>query len=298
MAEFIYRVNTVADKSNPSGNPFEGELDGLINGGSAKYSYRSGAFDSPNDRQILLGQLYFWGNDWDNGVNNLNYIGKINSFNLSWQCKANSNLAKNHFKTGYNAKVDGGRYVNPPGGDLIVQKINQQIPDSNNYITQSISLGTDWTTKELRAGISFRLATYVTNTPLVTIEVDYANFKAVLNYTLKQFTVSVVANEGGTVSGSGTYDAGSTINISANPLNGYKFIKWNDGNTNPSRNIIVTSNITYTATFEPIYTGVNIKKNNIYIPTKKIYLKQNNQWIEKDKTIIDSSKSYKTIFLE
>jgi hypothetical protein len=54
----------------------------------------------------------------------------------------------------------------------------------------------------------------------------------------------------GTVSGGGTYAAGSNITISATANSGYHFTQWNDGNTNATRTITVTGNATYTAFFE------------------------------------------------
>ena len=72
-------------------------------------------------------------------------------------------------------------------------------------------------------------------------------------------------NSWGTVSGGGTYDAGSAVTITATPFSGYRFVQWNDGNTDASRTIIVNADATYTATFEanPIqqYT-ITVRANN------------------------------------
>ena len=67
-----------------------------------------------------------------------------------------------------------------------------------------------------------------------------------------QYTITVVSANTtmGTVSGSGTYNAGSTVTITATANNGYHFVQWNDGNTNAIRTITVTGNATYVATFE------------------------------------------------
>ena len=59
----------------------------------------------------------------------------------------------------------------------------------------------------------------------------------------------------GTVEGGGTVSSGSSIQLKAIPNDGYKFVKWQDGNTENPRNITVTGNATYTATFEmEVYT--------------------------------------------
>ena len=53
----------------------------------------------------------------------------------------------------------------------------------------------------------------------------------------------------GSVSGGGSYPAGTTVTITATANAGYHFTQWNDGNTNAVRTVTVTSNATYTAYF-------------------------------------------------
>ena len=55
----------------------------------------------------------------------------------------------------------------------------------------------------------------------------------------------------GTVSGGGYYASGAAYTITATPKSGFRFVQWNDGNTNASRSVTLNSNLTYTATFEP-----------------------------------------------
>lgn len=59
---------------------------------------------------------------------------------------------------------------------------------------------------------------------------------------------------GGIVTGAGRYVAGSSIPVSATPNSGYRFVRWSDGNTNASRNIVVSNDITLTAEF----TAINV----------------------------------------
>ena len=67
-----------------------------------------------------------------------------------------------------------------------------------------------------------------------------------------QYTITATANptNGGTVTGGGTYYAGTTVNLIANANSGFTFDHWQDGNTNNPRTITVTGNATYTAYFE------------------------------------------------
>lgn len=62
-----------------------------------------------------------------------------------------------------------------------------------------------------------------------------------------RYTVTVKA-ENGLPYGSGVYVAGEQVEIGVNPFNGYKFEKWNDGNTDNPRTITVNADVTYTGT--------------------------------------------------
>lgn len=66
-------------------------------------------------------------------------------------------------------------------------------------------------------------------------------------------SITVIAGEGGTVTGSDMYVAGSTATITAKANTGYKFVKWSDGNTDATRTITVgNTSAVYTAVFEKI----------------------------------------------
>ncbi len=89
--------------------------------------------------------------------------------------------------------------------------------------------------------------------------------------SVNTYTITVLsANEDyGTVSGGGSYTEGSTVTISATPANGYEFTMWNDGNTSNPRNITVTANAVYIATFSEIssvntYTITVLSANEDY----------------------------------
>ena len=66
------------------------------------------------------------------------------------------------------------------------------------------------------------------------------------------FTVTVESADPtmGSVSGGGQALSGGTVTFSATPREGYRFLTWNDGNTENPRTVTVTGNITYTAYFE------------------------------------------------
>ena len=75
-------------------------------------------------------------------------------------------------------------------------------------------------------------------------------------------TITVTsANESmGSVSGGGEYAFGTVATITAIPNQGYRFVSWNDGNTDNPRTITVTEDATYIATFEE---GVGIESRDM-----------------------------------
>ena len=84
------------------------------------------------------------------------------------------------------------------------------------------------------------------------------------------YTVTVTANpnNGGSVNGGGSFPSGSTTVISATANTGYHFIQWNDGNTETTRTITVTGNVTYTAYFEAdVYYTVQAISSNTTMGT-------------------------------
>ena len=66
----------------------------------------------------------------------------------------------------------------------------------------------------------------------------------------------------GTVSGGGTFDYNSTKTITATPKEHYHFVQWNDGVKTASRQITVTGNATYTATFAIDQHTITVQANN------------------------------------
>ena len=70
--------------------------------------------------------------------------------------------------------------------------------------------------------------------------------------SVTQFTLTVSAGEGGSVSTTGgTYNDGASINIVATASEGYKFIGWTGSeSTNSNITLTISSNITISANFE------------------------------------------------
>ncbi|MCR5191764.1 MAG: leucine-rich repeat protein [Bacteroidales bacterium] len=73
-------------------------------------------------------------------------------------------------------------------------------------------------------------------------------------FSSDQYNVSATSADPsmGFVTGDGSYDYGSSATITAYPLTGYKFLHWNDGNTNSSRTFIVNQDCEFVAYFGPL----------------------------------------------
>lgn len=68
--------------------------------------------------------------------------------------------------------------------------------------------------------------------------------------------LSVYPEGSGTVTGDGTYEAGSEITIEAIPDDGFEFISWSDGNSANPRTITVDRNINLIASFRQIQEDI------------------------------------------
>lgn len=66
---------------------------------------------------------------------------------------------------------------------------------------------------------------------------------------------------GGTVTGAGSFVAGSSVPISAAAASGYRFLQWSDGNMNASRSVVLNENTTLTAQFESLMTPISYGSN-------------------------------------
>jgi hypothetical protein len=74
----------------------------------------------------------------------------------------------------------------------------------------------------------------------------------IANFAIDTYTLSYTAGPGGTIDGDSPQTVGwnqSGSSVTAVPDSGYRFVRWNDGNTNATRSDPVTANVTYNAVF-------------------------------------------------
>ena len=105
-------------------------------------------------------------------------------------------------------------------------------------------------TKESTAEFDYAFAGW---TPDIAIVTGEATYTATYTETRRSYTVTLALADGcedmGEVSGSGSYEYGTVVTLTATAHEGYKFMQWSDGDTNATRTITVTGDLTLTATF-------------------------------------------------
>ena len=95
------------------------------------------------------------------------------------------------------------------------------------------------------------------------------------NGIFPEYTITAVSSNPsqGTVTGGGTYPEGYLVTLTANAFDGYTFVSWSDNSTENPREIIVTGDAMYIATFAPATDISNIALPEISIfpnPTNDI----------------------------
>ena len=76
------------------------------------------------------------------------------------------------------------------------------------------------------------------------------------------YTISLTNTTQGVLTGAGQYEYLDTITISATANYGYTFLRWNDGDTNATRQVVVRENRVYAATFTPKLYTINVVSND------------------------------------
>ena len=83
--------------------------------------------------------------------------------------------------------------------------------------------------------------------------------------------------ENGTVIGSGQYEHGREVTISATPNEGYEFVQWSDGDTCAIRKIVVIEDIELIAEFKAISIDtevdeIQVEKMIVYTQNQTLYV--------------------------
>lgn len=93
---------------------------------------------------------------------------------------------------------------------------------------------------------------FIGNPRIIKVDSDMS-LRAIME--VKQYSVKL-SGDNCTLTGAGKYDCGKSVTITCKPADGYHFVQWNDGDTNPQKTFTITGNRTYTATCEKTSTAV------------------------------------------
>jgi len=101
--------------------------------------------------------------------------------------------------------------------------------------------------------------------------------KKVTSSTTETYTISatVTPSGSGTVTGTGNYFSGLSVELNAIANAGYKFLKWSDGVTTNPRTITVTGDQTYTAQFVVSETRTFLYSHNLDGTNYSLYCQNN-----------------------
>lgn len=136
----------------------------------------------------------------------------------------------------------GGTFeVTAEGGNITDNGNNTYLVDENATVTFRATANDHFTFRAWADGNA-------TNPRIVKMTKDM-QYTAV--FIADKYTITVTANDPtkGRVKGSGRYDYGTVVEISATPFEGFKLDAWNDGNTDNPRTITVEGDAEYVANF-------------------------------------------------
>ena len=126
------------------------------------------------------------------------------------------------------------------------------------------------TLEDLDEGTVYKYRTYakVGGKTLYGSEMTFTTEGEWIEYTLTANSDDAAA---GSVTGSGTYHTGTEVSIEAVPATGYRFVRWQDDNTDNPRTIVLTEDMTFTAYFERIPDALEETDTDRTPSAKKVY---------------------------
>ena len=111
--------------------------------------------------------------------------------------------------------------------------------------------------------------------PDVVAVIGDATYRATFDSIINKYEVLVTA-ENGVVKGDGVYDYGTSVTLTPTPNYGYHFVKWNDGNTDNPRTIVLIQDTVFAAVFAKntyqVAVTTNENEGTVNYPTQAEYL--------------------------
>ncbi len=157
--------------------------------------------------------------------------------------------------------IDKSRFVEEPGYKITVLSTVGGI----TKIEEGISCLNDVATISATPDYGYHFVQWtdsVTDNPrsfIVTQDTTFTAEFAINQYTLTAQSMDTVK---GTVTGGGTFDYLSLLTITATANYGYRFLKWDDGNTANPRKLTLTQDTTFIAQFTPESYQVTVQNAN------------------------------------
>lgn len=107
----------------------------------------------------------------------------------------------------------------------------------------------------------------ITVNPYVFIATADTTITAIFDMWRPRYTLTAQPSDPtyGTVSGSGYYRSNDSITIVATPFDNYKFIEWSNGSTDSIITIVIVSDTTLTATFQPLGAVQSVSADEMHI---------------------------------
>jgi hypothetical protein len=172
-----------------------------------------------------------------------------------------TNLCGYTFSGTYDKMVRGAHTVtyNVDGGSILAPVQSAVFEGSTFTVASYSGTKTGYAFSGWNDGTSIYAAgsTYTMGSSNVTLT---AVWEGKTTYTI---ILTASPNNGGSVSGGGTYAEGTSLTITATSNSGYDFVRWSDGNTDATHIVTVNSNMTYVAYFEEDTSSTS--NNNILL---------------------------------
>ena len=146
-------------------------------------------------------------------------------------------------------------------GYYSLRAVSEDVEIGRVFITAPYSCETNEVTVAAVAEDGYKFAFWsdgcVLNPYTMTLTDDVSLVAYFTEHSELKYTVTAESNDStkGTVTGSGSYIANTTATLTAEPAEGYQFLQWQDGSTENPLVFVVTSDTTFTATFD-LFDGI------------------------------------------
>lgn len=235
--------------SDPNGDYFGSyDYSYCIAGKGINHSY----YIDGQTQNVSLLQLFSYWYWYTNTCNNFNIFREI-SYDILYHITGVPE------DTTYGNVTGSGYYVPGEVGSL-------EAISSHGYIFSHWSNGSTENPLTFTLSSDSNLTAYFTPVVYDTVYIHDTIIQPLTYYTLTSQSANI--NQG-LVAGNGRFPEGTEIEIAAVPIQGYRFIQWNDGSTENPRSVTLNEDLIFMASFEAAPAGINNAETpNYQIGTK------------------------------